>query len=172
MPFSKRVNNEIAKIQWRNFKIFARTAEPISTKLGTKHPWLKVTFQLLNNRFTFKELENDVKNILWRIRFFWCIVHLQKAPITASSENMPDSLSCAYRRKYYLNIYFMYIFKPNILSGHIRNKIIIKNTHDSFLVNIWNNGKNLQEQQQKCWNDVIFGQLSWFSWTLTIISFF
>ena len=31
-----------AKIHWQNLKIFfARTAEPISTKFGTKHPWGK-----------------------------------------------------------------------------------------------------------------------------------
>ena len=72
---------------------------------------------------------------------FLYIVHLQKAPITASSENMPDSQSSAYQRKYSL-IYFIYIFKPNIVSAHNR-----KNTHDYFLVNILNHGKNLQEQQ-------------------------
>ena len=44
---------------------------------------------------------------------FFCHSHLQKASITASSENMPDSLSSAYRRNYY-------IFKQNFLSAHIR----------------------------------------------------
>ena len=35
-------NNQIAKIHWRNSKIFfSRTAGPISTKFGTKHPWVK-----------------------------------------------------------------------------------------------------------------------------------
>ena len=41
-PFPRGDNNEIAKIHWWNFKIFfSRTTWPISTKLGTKHPWLK-----------------------------------------------------------------------------------------------------------------------------------
>ena len=39
MSFS---NYEIVKIHWRNLKIFfSRTTEPISTKLFTKHPWVK-----------------------------------------------------------------------------------------------------------------------------------
>ena len=41
-PFPRRDNYEIAKIHWQNIKIlFSRTTEPISTKLGTKHPWVK-----------------------------------------------------------------------------------------------------------------------------------
>ena len=41
-PFLKGNNYEIAKIHWRNLKIFfSRTTKPISTKLGTKHPWVK-----------------------------------------------------------------------------------------------------------------------------------
>ena len=47
----------------------------------------------------------------WRIRFS-AIVHLQMASITASSENVPDSQSTAYRRKYY------HLFKQNFLSVH------------------------------------------------------
>ena len=57
-------------------------------------------FWLLNNKFTFQELENDEKN-MW----FSAIAHLQKAPITASSENVANSGSSAYRQKYY------YLFK-------------------------------------------------------------
>ena len=35
-------NCEIAKIYWRNLKIFfSRTTGPISTKFGTKHSWVK-----------------------------------------------------------------------------------------------------------------------------------
>ena len=37
------------------------------------------------------------------------IAHLQKAPITACSENVPDSQSSAYRRKCY------HLFKENVL---------------------------------------------------------
>ena len=40
-PFPKGDYYEIVKIHWRNYKIFSRTTEPISTKLGTKHPWVK-----------------------------------------------------------------------------------------------------------------------------------
>ena len=40
-PFPRGDNYEIVKIHWRNLKIFSRTTEPISTKLGTKHPWVK-----------------------------------------------------------------------------------------------------------------------------------
>ena len=41
-PSPRGDNNEIAKIHWRNSKIFfSRTTELISTKLGTKHPCVK-----------------------------------------------------------------------------------------------------------------------------------
>ena len=49
---------------------------------------------------------------------FSVIAHLQKAPITASSESVPNSKSSAYRRNYY------HLFTQNVLSAHIR-----KNTH-------------------------------------------
>ena len=40
-PFTREDNKEIAKIHWPTLKIFfLRTTEPISTKLGTKIPWL------------------------------------------------------------------------------------------------------------------------------------
>ena len=55
---------------------------------------------LFNNRFTIWELKNDEKNICRWICFF-AIAHLQKAPISASLKNVPDSYSSAYRRKYY-----------------------------------------------------------------------
>ena len=34
-------NYEIAKIHCGNYKIFSRTTESISPKLGTMHPWVK-----------------------------------------------------------------------------------------------------------------------------------
>ena len=41
-PFPRGDNYEIAKIHWKNLKIFfSKTTEPISTKLGTMHPWVK-----------------------------------------------------------------------------------------------------------------------------------
>ena len=42
LSFSKGKNNKIVKIHLRNLKIFFyRTSGQISTKLGTKHPWVK-----------------------------------------------------------------------------------------------------------------------------------
>ena len=49
---------------------------------------------------------------------FYAIAHLQKAPIAASSENVPDSQSSAYMRKHY------HPFKQNGLIAHM-----CKNTH-------------------------------------------
>ena len=41
-PLPSGDNYEIAKIHWRNLKIFfSRTTEPISTKVGIKHSWVK-----------------------------------------------------------------------------------------------------------------------------------
>ena len=40
--FSRGDSYKMVKIHWRNLEIFvSRTTEPISTKLGTKHPWVK-----------------------------------------------------------------------------------------------------------------------------------
>ena len=40
-PYPREDNYEIAKKHWRNQKIFfSRIIAPISTKLGTKHPWV------------------------------------------------------------------------------------------------------------------------------------
>ena len=62
-------NNEIAKIHWRNSKIFFfRTNEPISTKLGTKHPWVKGT-QVCSNEGPrpFPRGDNyEIVKIHWR----------------------------------------------------------------------------------------------------------
>ena len=41
-PFPRGDNYQIAKIHWRNLiTSFSRTTEPILTKLGTMHPWVK-----------------------------------------------------------------------------------------------------------------------------------
>ena len=41
-PFPKGDHNEILKIHWQILKIFfSRTTEPISTKLGINHLWVK-----------------------------------------------------------------------------------------------------------------------------------
>ena len=62
------------------------------------------------------------KNTCWIIRFS-AIAHLspgtyQRAPITASLENVPDSETSAYRQKYY------HLFTQSVLNAHIR-----KNSH-------------------------------------------
>ena len=41
-PFPKGNNNKIARLHWQNKKkFFSRTTGQITTKLGTKHPWVK-----------------------------------------------------------------------------------------------------------------------------------
>ena len=40
-PFPRGDDNEIAKIHCQTLQIFLRTTGPISTKLSTKHPWVK-----------------------------------------------------------------------------------------------------------------------------------
>ena len=67
------------------------------------------------------------------------IAQLQKSPITASSENVPDSQYSAYRRKYYN------IFKQNVLSAHNR-KIQIT---ELILVTIRNHGKISRSKPQQ-----------------------
>ena len=52
-------------------------------------------------------------------------IYRRHLAITAGLENVPDSQSSAYRRKYY------HLFKQKVLSAHIRKKHM-------FLVNIWN----------------------------------
>ena len=56
-------HNEVAKIHWRNLKIFSRTTWPISTKLGTKHPWVK-RIQVCWNEETFNSLKDNNINKL------------------------------------------------------------------------------------------------------------
>ena len=63
--------------------------------------------------------------------------------IDDSSENMPDSRSSAYRRTYY------HLFKPNILSAHIRKIQITLSYSINFFLNIWNDGKNIQDLQPR-----------------------
>ena len=42
-PFPRWNNNTILEIHLPSLKIFFRTIVPVSTKLGTKHPWVKGT---------------------------------------------------------------------------------------------------------------------------------
>ena len=47
-PFPRGDNNKIVIIDWGDLKIFSRTTGPISSKLGTKHSWVK-GFQVCSN---------------------------------------------------------------------------------------------------------------------------
>ena len=40
-PFPRGDNSENTKLYLKYLKIFSRTTGPISTKLGTKHPWVE-----------------------------------------------------------------------------------------------------------------------------------
>ena len=69
-PFSKGIINEIAKIHWLIWKIiFSRTTVPISTKLDTKHPWVKGIQVCSNERFRplSKGIINEIAKIHWLI---------------------------------------------------------------------------------------------------------
>ena len=65
---------------------------------------------------------------------FSASAHLQTAPITASSENVPDSQSSGYRRNYYL------LFEQNVLIAHIELHIT-----ESIFGIYGTTGKNLQD---------------------------
>ena len=87
---------------------------------------------------------------------FFAITHLQRAPIIASSENVPEYRCSAYGRKYL-------IYNKNVSSTHFRKKIHISESYIvNFLLNIWNHGKNLhdlsgQNPCKKWWTGVTFG---------------
>ena len=77
---------------------------------------------------------------------FLCHCTLQKAPITASSENLPDSW-CMFRSwakiLFLSNRTFQVLIFENI---HITKSYVIQ-----FLVNIWDHGKNSQEFTNRPW---------------------
>ena len=71
-PCLREDNDKIAKICWRNLKIF-RATEPISTKLGTKYSWVKGT-QVYSNEgphplFKGRLLRNS-ENTLTNLKIF------------------------------------------------------------------------------------------------------
>ena len=74
-------------------------------------------FRLLNNTFTYWELENDEKNI-YVDRFDFLPLHIYRRH-QSPPENVPNSQSSVYMQKYY------HLFKQNVLSDHNR-----KNTHN------------------------------------------
>ena len=66
-PFSRGDDKEIAKIHWRSLKIhFLRTTGPISTKLGTKHPWVMGNHVFLNEGpcFFLRGDNNEIAKII------------------------------------------------------------------------------------------------------------
>ena len=68
-PFPIGDNYEIEKIHWQKFKIFfSRTIVPISTKHGTKHPWVKGIQVWLNEgpHFFSRGDNYDIAKIHWR----------------------------------------------------------------------------------------------------------
>ena len=58
--FPRGDNNEIMILDLQVLKIFSRTTRPISTKHGTKHPWVK--------RFKFAQINYSILN--WEIIAF------------------------------------------------------------------------------------------------------
>ena len=77
LPFPRRDNYAKAKIYWRNLKIFfSRTAGPISTKFGTKHPLVK-GIQLCSNEEPLNSHKVNncfflfLINIMIIICFYW-----------------------------------------------------------------------------------------------------
>ena len=71
-PFPRGDNNEITKTQSRIFKIFfSRTPEPISTKIGKNHPWVKgIHFFSIEGHCPFPREDNNetVKNTLTNLK--------------------------------------------------------------------------------------------------------
>ena len=64
-------NNKIAKIHDKIFKIlFSRTTEPISTKLGPEHPWVR-GIQVFSNEKT--ENFYKVNNVLFLLFIIICV---------------------------------------------------------------------------------------------------
>ena len=81
------------------------------------------------------------------------IVHLQKSPITASSKNVPDSQSSAYRQKYY------HLFIQNVLSAFWKNTLnILFNKMFGKYLEPWKGIVRFAwlNPLSNCWTGVIF----------------
>ena len=84
--FPRGDKHEKGKIHWRNLKIFiSRTTGPISTKLGTKHPWVKGNLVYTNEGpCPFPREENHkIAKIRWqnlKIFFSWTIGSVSTKP--------------------------------------------------------------------------------------------
>ena len=74
--FPRGDNIKIMEIRLPTLKIFFRTTGPVSTKLGTKHPWMKGTqnfiLQILNKR------DNGFFLPLINVMIYTCIIALRK----------------------------------------------------------------------------------------------
>ena len=73
--FPRGDDYEKAKIHWQNIEIFiSRTAGPISTKFGTKHPWVK-GIQVCSNvePFTSHKINNEFFLLLISIMIIICV---------------------------------------------------------------------------------------------------
>ena len=72
LPFSRGDNKEIAKIHWWTLKIlFSRITGPISTKLGTRHLWVKKTQDCsIEGPRSFSRGDNNelAKILLWNTK--------------------------------------------------------------------------------------------------------
>ena len=72
-PLPRGDNYEIAKIHWRNLKIFfSRTTGLISTKFGTKHLWMKGIQVCSNEESNSKKADNVsfLQSTLWYNHLF------------------------------------------------------------------------------------------------------
>ena len=61
-------------VNFSHFMFFSRTTEPISTKLGTKHPWVKgvqVSLNLVPNPFPRGDNYEIVKIPVWNLKIFF-----------------------------------------------------------------------------------------------------
>ena len=81
-PFPMEDNNEIAKLHsiWQNFKIFfSKTTGPISTKLVTKHSWLKGTYVFFVFVFVFYKYMTSGDNVVFTLnQYYGIIITLRK----------------------------------------------------------------------------------------------
>jgi hypothetical protein len=64
-PLQRGDNHKNVKMGWCHLKIFSRTTWPISTKLGTNHPWWK-GIQVCSNERYFLSPRGDSKRVMFK----------------------------------------------------------------------------------------------------------
>ena len=70
-PSPRGDNSQIVKLYWKYFKIFfSRTTGPISTKHGTKHPWMKGIHVYSNEGSRHSPMGDNSKNIKLYWKYF------------------------------------------------------------------------------------------------------